>query len=80
MLFYNIIRCFGCASIVAKITLARTFINNRTLLVGTNAILLNGRKSSPSIVNFTRIDCNEIFFNGLSNLTSKLQENATNPI
>ena len=39
MLFYPIPQSFGCASYVAKITLAQKFINNRTLLGGRNAIL-----------------------------------------
>ena len=47
MLFYPIPQSLGSASYVARITLARKFINNGTFLVGRNAILLNGWKGSP---------------------------------
>ena len=46
MLFYPILQSLGCASYVARITLARKFINEGTFLVGRNAILLNGWKFS----------------------------------
>ena len=53
MLFYPIPQSFGCASYVARIKLARKFINNGTFLVGRNAIPLNRWKGSPSAVNNT---------------------------
>ena len=61
MLFYPIPKFLGCVSYVARITLARKFINDGTFLVGRNAILLNGWKGSPSTVNNTRIDSKETF-------------------
>ena len=73
MLFYPIPQSLGCASHVARITLARKFINYRTLLVGRNAILLNGWKGSPSAVNNTRINSKEKFCYGLPNLTLESQ-------
>ena len=69
MLFYPIPQPLGCASYVARITLARKFINDGTSLVGRNAILLNGWKGSLSAVNKTRIDSKETFSYGLPNLT-----------
>ena len=66
----------GCAAYVARITLARKFINNGTFLVGRHAILLNGWKGSPSAVNNPRIDRNETFCDGLPNLTLKSQGSA----
>ena len=56
MLFYPVPQSLGCASFVARITLARKFVKNETFLVDRNAILLNGWKGSPSAVNNTRID------------------------
>ena len=50
MLFYPILQSLGCASYVARIALARKFINNGTFLVGRHAILLNGWKGSPRAV------------------------------
>ena len=44
MLSFPIPQSLGCASYVARITLARKFINNGTLLGGGIAILLNGWK------------------------------------
>ena len=44
MLFYPIPRSLGFASYVARITLARKFINNGTLMGGKGAIPLNGWK------------------------------------
>ena len=55
MLFYPIPQPFGCASYVARITLARKFINDGTFLVGWNVILLNGWKGTPSAVNNTDV-------------------------
>ena len=55
MLFYPIPQSLGCASYVARITLEHKFINDGTFLVGSNAILLNGWKGSPSAVNKRRI-------------------------
>ena len=54
MLFYPIPQSLGCASYVARITLAES-----AFLVGRNAILFNGWKGSPSAVNNTRIDSKE---------------------
>ena len=51
MLFYPIPKSLGCAAYVARITLARKFINDGTFLVGRYAILLNGRKGPPRAVN-----------------------------
>ena len=51
VLFYPIPKSLGCASYVARITLARKFINKGTLLGDRNAILLNGWKGSPSAAN-----------------------------
>ena len=79
MLIYPIPQSLGCASYVAKITLARKFINNETLVGGRNTILLNGWKSSPSTVNNARIDSQETFCDGLLNLTFKSQGSVTNP-
>ena len=56
MLFYPIPQSLGCATYVARITLARKFINDGTFLVGMHAILLNGRKGPPRAVNNTRIE------------------------
>ena len=50
MLFYPILQSLGCASYVARIALARKFINNGNFLVGRHAILLNGWKGSPRAV------------------------------
>ena len=63
----------GSASYVARITLARKFINNGTFLVGRNAILLNGWKGSLSALNNLRIDSKETFCYGLPNLSLELQ-------
>ena len=41
MLFYSILQSLGGASYVARITLARKLIYNRTFLCGRNAVLLN---------------------------------------
>ena len=79
MLFYPIPQALGCAAYVARITLARKFINDRTFLVGRHAILLNGRKGPPRAVNNTRIDSKETFSYGLSNLTLESQGSVTNP-
>ena len=68
MLFYLIPESLGCSSYVARITLARKFINNGTFLVGRNAILLSGWKGSPSALNNTRIDSKDTFCDGLPNL------------
>ena len=54
MLFYPIPQSLGCASYVARITLAES-----AFLVGRNAILFNGWKGSPSAVNNTRMDSKE---------------------
>ena len=48
MLFYSVLQSLGGASYVARITLARKFIYNRTFLCGRNAVLLNGRKTTSS--------------------------------
>ena len=69
MLFYPIPQSLFCGSYLARITLALTFINNGTFLVGRNAILFNGWKGSTSPVNNTRIDREETFSYGLPNLT-----------
>ena len=79
MLFYPIPKSLGCASYVARITLAHKFISDRTFLVGRNTILLNGWKGSPSAVNNIRIDSKETFSYGLPNLTHKSQVSVTNP-
>ena len=71
---------WGCASYVAKITLAHKFINDETFLVGRNAILLNGWKGSTSSVNKTRVDRKETFSYGLPNLTLESQGSVTNPV
>ena len=78
-LFYPIPQSLGCAFYVARITLARKFINDGTFLVGRNAILLNGWKGSPSAVNNTMIDSEETFTYGLPNLTLESQGSVTNP-
>ena len=65
MLFYPIPQSLGCAPYVARITLARKFINDGTFLFGRNAILLNGWKGSPSAVNNPRIDSKETIGYGL---------------
>ena len=70
MLFYPIPQSLGCAPYVARITLARKFINDGTFLFGKNAILLNGWKGSPSAVNNPRIDSKETIGYGLPNLTT----------
>ena len=44
MLFCSIIQSLVGASYVARITLARKFIYNRTFLCGRNTVLLNGRE------------------------------------
>ena len=44
MQFYSILESLGSASYIDRITLARKFICNGTLLCGRNAILLNGWK------------------------------------
>ena len=77
--FYPLPKSLGCASYVAKIILARKFINNRTLLIDRNAILLNGWKGSLGTVNSTRIDRKEKFCDGLFNVTFKYQGSVTNP-
>ena len=79
MLFYPIPKSLGCAANVARITLARKFINDGTFLVGRHAILLNGWKGFPRAVNNTRIDSKETFSYGLPNLTLESQGNVTNP-
>ena len=79
MLFYPIPQSLVCASYVARLTLARKFINNGTILVGRNAILLNGWKGSPCAVNNMRIGSKETFSYGLSNLTLESQGSVTNP-
>ena len=79
MLLYPIPQSLGCAAYVARITLAREFINDRTFLVGRHAILLKGRKGPPRAVNNTRIDSKETLSYGLSNLTLESQESVTNP-
>ena len=73
MLFYPIPQSLGCAAYVARITLARNFINDGTFLVGRHAILLNGWKGSPSAVNNPRIDSKETIGYGLPNLTTESQ-------
>ena len=60
MLFDPIPQSIGCAAYVARITLARKFINDGTFLVGRHTILLNGRQGPPRAVNNTRIDSKEI--------------------
>ena len=65
MLFYPIPQSLGRAPYVARITLARKFINDRTFLFGRDAILLNGWKGSPSAVNNPRIDSKETIGYGL---------------
>ena len=56
VLFYHPAQSLGCASYVARITLARKFKNKGTLLGGRNPIFLYGSKGSPSALNNTRID------------------------
>ena len=73
MLFYPIPQSLGCASYVARITVARKFIYNGTLLCGRNATLLNGWKGSPSAVNNTKIDSKETICDGLPDLTLESQ-------
>ena len=53
MLFYSVLQSLGGASYVARITLARKFIYNRTFLCGRNAVLLNGRKGLFRTINNT---------------------------
>ena len=69
MLFYSILQSLGSASYVARITLARKFIHNGTLLCGRNAILLNGWKGLLCTINNTYVNnmyiiyfsvCNEV--------------------
>ena len=79
MLFYPIPQSLGCASYVARITLARKFINNGTFLVGRNAILLNGWKGSLSAVNNSGIDSKDKFCDSLVNLSLESQGSVTNP-
>ena len=79
MLFYPIPLSLRCAFYVARITLARKFINDGTFWVGRNAILLDGRKGPLRAVNKTRIDSKETFSYGLPNLTLELQGSVTNP-
>ena len=78
MLSYPIPQSLVCVSYIAKITFARKFLNKRTILVGRNAILLNGWKGSPSAVNNTGIDGKETFCNGLFYLACKSQGIFTN--
>ena len=77
MLFYPIPQSLGCASYIARITLTRKFINNRTFLVGRNAILLNGSKSSPSAVNSMRIDSKGTFYDCLNIMVCRKRGYAT---
>ena len=72
MLFYPIPQSLGCAPYVARITLARKFINDGTFLFGRDAILLNGWKGSPSAVNNPRIDSKETIGYGLPNVVKCL--------
>ena len=65
MLFYSVLQSLGGASYVARITLARKFIYNRTFLCGRNAVLLNGRKGLLRTINNTWVDCKETICNGL---------------
>ena len=80
MLFYPIPQSLGCAAYVARITLARKFINDETFLVGRHAFLLNRWKGPSCAVNNTRVDSKETFSYGLSNLTNESQGSVTNPM
>ena len=71
MLFYSVLQSLGGASYVARITLARKFIYNRTFLCGRNAVLLNGRKGLFRTINNTWVDRKETICNGLFYLAFK---------
>ena len=77
MLFYSIPQSLCCVSYVAKITLARKLRDNKTLLGGRNAVLLNRWKGLLEPVNSMQIDSKETLYNGLFSLTLKLQGNVT---
>ena len=62
MLFYSVLQSLGGASYVARITLARKFIYNRTFLCGRNAVLLNGRKGLFRAINNTWVGRKETEF------------------
>ena len=64
MLFYSVLQSLGGASYVARITLARKLIYNRTFLCGRNAVLLNGRKGLFRTINNTWVDRKETISNG----------------
>ena len=65
---FSIPQSLGCASYIAKITLARKFINNRTLLGGRNVILF---ECSARTVYNMRIDSKETSCDSLFNLIFK---------
>ena len=71
MLFYSVLQSLGGASYVARITLARKLIYNRTFLCGRNAVLLNGRKGLFRTINNTWVDRKETICNGLFYLAFK---------
>ena len=71
LLFYSVLQSLGGASYVARITLARKFIYNRTFLCGRNAVLLNGRKGLFRTINNTWVDRKETICNGLFYLAFK---------
>ena len=62
MLFHSVLQSLAGASYVARITLARKFIYNRTFLCGRNAVLLNGRKGLFRTINNTWVDRKETEF------------------
>ena len=71
MLFYSNPPSLGGASYVARITLARKFIYNRTFLCGRIAVLLIGRKGLFRTINNTWVDRKETICNGLFYLAFK---------